>query len=167
MKLFKKIEKKSQTLKFLTVKNFIKYEKLFLFQKKICKLYSFQTGKRKYTFQELQQNLCKIVESRNNDNVSHNMEIDFNSDQIISNVEPQINESGPTDSVPFQLIQNMYVAVAYNEGFFVGIVTEIIDNHSSFVKFMKWKKQQLVRNCRKCSVKVYFLYRFRFMYIDC
>jgi hypothetical protein len=27
MKLFKKIEKKSQTLKFLTVKNFIKYEK--------------------------------------------------------------------------------------------------------------------------------------------
>jgi hypothetical protein len=35
------------------------------------------------------------------------MEIDFNSDQIISNVEPQINESGPTDSVPFQLIQNM------------------------------------------------------------
>jgi hypothetical protein len=46
------------------------------------------------------------------------MEIDFNSDQIISNVEPQINESGPTDSVPFQLIQNMYVAVAYNEGFF-------------------------------------------------
>jgi hypothetical protein len=72
------------------------------------------------------------------------MEIDFNSDQIISNVEPQINESGPTDSVPFQLIQNMYVAVAYNEGFFVGIVTEIIDNHSAFVKFMKWKKQQLV-----------------------
>jgi hypothetical protein len=38
----------------------------------------------------------------------------------------------------------MYVAVAYNEVFFVGIVTEIIDNHSAFVKFMKWKKQQLV-----------------------
>jgi hypothetical protein len=26
------------------------------------------------------------------------MQIEFNSDQIISNVEPQINESGPTDS---------------------------------------------------------------------